>query len=128
MRILLVEDDEVCREIVEVTLRKHGHEVVSVATGPEAVAVFDTGERPDLLLTDIQLPGELDGWDLAHLLQDEVPELPVIYITGSRSDAEPVSNSIYLRKPVRPQLLLQAVAAIGSTTVTSDRRYGQRHS
>ena len=112
MQILLVEDDDICRDIVEATLSKHGNSVTSVATGAEAVALLDSGLEPDLLLTDIQLPGDCDGWLLARLFQDQLPELPVVYITATHRGAHQVSNSIYLLKPLRPGLLLQAIDAI----------------
>ncbi len=113
MQILLVEDDEICRDVVEATLLRHGDTVTSVATGSEAVALLESGLEPDLLVTDIQLPGEFAGWLLARLFQDHLPELPVVYITASHRGAHQVSNSIYLLKPLRPWLLLQAVEAIG---------------
>jgi CheY-like chemotaxis protein len=112
MRILFVEDDEICREVVGAILQKHGNHVTSVATGTEAVTLLDDGLKPDLLLTDIQLPGDFDGWTVARVFQDQIPELPVIYLTAAFRDADPVTNSIYLMKPVRPGLLMQAIGAI----------------
>lgn len=113
MHILLVEDDATCREIVGAALRVHGHHVTSVSCGAEAVDLLEVGLKPDLLLTDIQLPGDLDGWLLARHFKEEMPELPVVYMTGRRRDNDQVTNSIYLLKPVRPSLLMDVIGAIG---------------
>jgi CheY-like chemotaxis protein len=112
MHILLVEDDAICREVVGTILQTHGNDVTSVATGTEAIALLDDGLKPDLLLTDILLPGDFDGWTVARVFQDEIPRLPVVYLTATLWDVDPVSNSIYLLKPVRPELLMQAIRAI----------------
>ena len=112
MLVVLVEDDEISREIIESTLVREGMTVRTVASGDEAVALLTDDLRPDLLLTDLQLPGDLDGWSVAEIFQDEHPHLPVIYITATDGESEHVGNSIYLRKPVSPQLLLGAIKAL----------------
>jgi CheY-like chemotaxis protein len=111
VQVVLVEDEAVCRNIVETTLRENGHNVTSFTTGDDAVAVLDEGLETDLLITDINLPGEMDGWAVAHLYRDEFPKLPVIYITSARQLTDHVTRSVYLRKPVSLRLLLEAVSA-----------------
>ena len=76
MRVVLVEDDEITRGIVETALREQEIEVRSFTSGDEAVAILDDGIEADLLITDINLPGEMDGWAVAHLYRDEFPKLP----------------------------------------------------
>ncbi|HEY8383470.1 MAG TPA: response regulator [Microvirga sp.] len=115
MRVVLVEDDPVCREIVEATLRREGHEVTSLETGEAAVALLDEEARPDLLLTDVQLEGDFDGWSLARLYQDEYPSLPVVYITAGQGETDPVNNSVYLKKPIDLKLLLRTVSVLART-------------
>src|SRR3712207_1435611 len=100
MNILLVEDDETCKEVVGAVLRRHGHQVTAVSTGSQALALLGGGHEPDLLLTDIQLPGDMDGWSVAHAFKDCIPGLAVVYITGRPRDVDPVTNSIYLLKPI----------------------------
>jgi len=112
MHIILVEDDEVCSEIVGAVLARDGMRVTSVSDGAEAIALLDKGVRPDLLLTDIRLPGDCDGWLVARIYKDECPTLPVIYISASQPSTDQVDCSVYLRKPVCPALLLRAVKAL----------------
>lgn len=109
MRVMLVEDDAINRDIMGAALASGGIQVTSVATGDEAVALLDGGFCPDLLLTDIRLPGNCDGWLVARIYKDELPGLPVIYVTASRTATDQVDNSVYLRKPISPKLLLATV-------------------
>ncbi|MBT8397273.1 MAG: response regulator, partial [Gemmatimonadetes bacterium] len=79
-RILLVDDErDLCR-----TLGAHlsdlGHEVLSVQSAEEALNVV-TEFSPDIVLTDVQMPG-MDGFELLDRLRDSSPELDVVVITG----------------------------------------------
>jgi CheY-like chemotaxis protein len=122
MHIILVEDDNVCSEIMGAALARGGMQVTSVADGAGAIALLDNGVCPDLLLTDIRLPGDWDGWLIARMYQDEWPGLPVIYISATQPSTDQVDNSVYLRKPVCPKLLLQAVRALARARVRAGRR------
>jgi CheY-like chemotaxis protein len=121
MHIMVVEDDATCRTIVEAALTRSGMRVTSAVTGAQAIAMLDDGLRPDLLLTDIQLPGSCDGWLIARIYRDECPNLPVIYLTGSQPETDQVNNSIYLRKPVRPDLLVEAIRALAHPSAATGR-------
>jgi CheY-like chemotaxis protein len=64
----------------------------------------------DVLVTDIKLPGQMDGWQIAEQCRERDPELPVIYATGfSPVRARPVPGSLSLRKPFSPDEIVQAV-------------------
>lgn len=112
MPVLLVEDDPVVREIIECVLSASGLEVMAVATGDEALALFDRGYRFDLLLTDLQLPGSHDGWAMAVEARRYSESIPVIYLTATHQQSSPVNGSVFLRKPVSPRLLLDVVGAL----------------
>ena len=56
-KLLIVEDDDALREQLEIGLRTHGFEVVSVATGTDAIPAFEKN-KPDLILLDLMLPGK----------------------------------------------------------------------
>jgi CheY-like chemotaxis protein len=112
MRILVVEDEWLVRELVVEELREAGFEVVDAATGDEAVTRF-AEHRADVLLTDIRLPGALDGWEIAERCREAKPALPVIYMTGYCEQARMVPGAVLLRKPFR---IAQIVAAIEQLT------------
>ena len=81
-RILVVEDQAFIRELVSESLWEAGFEVVEADTGDKAALILLAPDRVDLLLTDIQMPGHLDGNALAAAARKQRPMLPVIFMTG----------------------------------------------
>ena len=109
MRILVVEDDPLIREFVVEALREEGYEVIHAASGEEALAWCRRGAA-DVLVTDIRLPGKIDGWQIAERCREHDPQLPVIYATGfSPVAARPVPGSVSLQKPYQPEEVVKAV-------------------
>jgi CheY-like chemotaxis protein len=82
IRILLAEDEMLIRELAAEDLTEAGCEVVSVGSGDEALAVLAADVGFQLLFTDIRMPGEVDGIELARRAKALLPDLPVIYATG----------------------------------------------
>ena len=112
MSVLLVEDDEYAREIVAGVLEASGLTVTTARTGEEALDLLEQGYTYDLLLTDIQLPGAHDGWSVAVEARRHRPEIAVVYVSASHQQKCPVTRSVFLRKPLRPNLLLQIVGTL----------------
>lgn len=118
MRVLVVEDDPLIREIVVEALREAGFDVIEASDGEEALT-WCRQRVADVLVTDIRLPGDIDGWQIAERCREHDPFLPVIYATGfSPVEARPVSGSLTLSKPYSPERIVQAVKEMGRT----DRR------
>jgi CheY-like chemotaxis protein len=68
----------------------------------------------DVLVTDIQLPGKIDGWQIAECCREHNPALPVIYATGfSPVKPRPVPGSRYLQKPYHPDDIVRTVQELG---------------
>lgn len=109
MRVLVVEDDPLIREFVVEALREVGFHVIHAANGEQALAWC--GRRAaDVLVTDIKLPGNVDGWQIAERCREHNPDLPVIYATGfSPVSPRPVPGSLMLQKPFHPEQIVQAV-------------------
>ena len=82
---LVVEDEWFVREHVVTELKAQGWSVVETATGENALAVLATDDV-HLLLTDIQLAGAIDGWEVARALRAKKPDFPVIYASGTPPD------------------------------------------
>jgi signal transduction histidine kinase/CheY-like chemotaxis protein len=89
LRVLLVEDNEEVAAGTEALLTMMGHQVTYVFNADTAVTVLDAAraETPaafpfDVVLSDIHMPGQLNGIDLAELLQRTEPHIPVILVTG----------------------------------------------
>ena len=113
--ILLVEDEKPVRELVARVLEKHGYKVLQAATGVEAVEIW-RGHKNDvaLLLTDLVMPENMNGRELAEKLWADRADLKVIFSSGYSADIvgkdfrlEPELN--YLQKPYQPQTLILAV-------------------
>ena len=81
-RILLVEDNEMNRDMLSRRLIRRGHEVTMAIDGPAGVAAA-TNDRPDLILMDISLPG-MDGWEATKVLRShaETASIPIIALTA----------------------------------------------
>jgi CheY-like chemotaxis protein len=102
MKVLVVEDDELVREVAVEGLTEAGFEVVEAASAEEALARCEE-HVADVLFTDIRLPGSLDGWDVAEQCRETNPGLPVIYATGSRTCARaPCRAACGSRSPTVP--------------------------
>lgn len=113
-RILVVEDEAPVLSVVTALLEKAGHAVVSAASGDSAAALAAEDAGFDLLLTDVVMPGRLQGPDLARLLRRRRPDLPVVFLTGYGTEAVDgfADGDRVLAKPVRRTDLLAAIAAV----------------
>jgi nitrogen-specific signal transduction histidine kinase/CheY-like chemotaxis protein len=102
--ILLVEDEELVRQLTRRTLTRAGYQVVDVRNAHEAlVEVRERGLVPSLLLTDVVMPG-MDGRELATVMERELPGLPVILMSGFVDPGRPVVSGtgaprFFLEKP-----------------------------
>ncbi|MCB9638463.1 MAG: response regulator [Myxococcales bacterium] len=95
--VLLAEDDETVRLLTGRYLELHGIKVTAGSNGLEAYQRFlSTPEHFDVLLTDLQMP-ELSGQQLAHLVRQQRPELPILFVSGF--SAEPIQLEDYLSGP-----------------------------
>jgi len=113
--ILLVEDEKPVRELVARVLQKQGYTVLQAGTGGEAVEVWRAHkDKIHLLLTDLIMPGLMNGRELAETLWTERPDLKVIFTSGYSADIvgrdfKIESDLNFLQKPYHPQTLAQVV-------------------
>jgi PAS domain S-box-containing protein len=112
--ILLVEDNSDVLTALQTTLTKLGYRVIQATSGDAAFKIFTSEPKIDLLLTDIVMPGELQGTTLAKALRKLRPDLPVVFMSGYASEATVHGNGlrpedIRLMKPVRRDDLVRAV-------------------
>ena len=99
-RVLVVEDDVLVRALVAESLREAGCEVIEAATADEAVEVLHAIDPPDVLVTDVRLPGAVDGRQLALRVRATMPDTKVI-ITSGHAAAEIMDGvaHVFLPKP-----------------------------
>lgn len=120
-RVLLVEDNPSIAAVLEETLESVGCSVVCQENADDATAWLEVHSPPDVVLTDIVMPGRRDGLDLARHVRQRYPHLPVIVMTGysNRMDEVAALGVVVLPKPFAPSGLLAAIASLGiSTPVT----------
>ncbi len=114
--VLVIEDEDILQAIVEDALSEGGFQFATVRTGEEAVTLLKGGLTPfKALVTDVNLLGRLDGWDVARAAREIDPHFPVVYMTGGAADKWPVlgvPNSILLQKPFAPAQVVAAVSQL----------------
>jgi CheY-like chemotaxis protein len=116
-RILLVEDNELNRDMLARRLRRRGHDVLVAVDGSEGVARA-RADRPDIILMDMSLP-VMDGWEATRRLKDaaETREIPIIALTAhalstDREQALAAGCDDYDTKPVELPRLLGKIEAL----------------
>jgi DNA-binding response OmpR family regulator len=101
-RLMLVEDDFDLHELFAKVARREGYEVVSAYNGEDALSLLrKCAGCIDWLLTDIRLPGLVDGWIVGSEFNLTYALRPVIYVSGAEEDSHRrTAASIFLKKPV----------------------------
>ncbi len=119
-KILLVEDNEMNRDMLSRRLSRRNHQIVLAVTGGEAIAAAGT-EMPDLILMDLGLP-EIDGWEAIRRLKaaPATAGIPIIALTahamaGEREKAFQAGADDYDTKPVEFARLLEKIEALTRT-------------
>jgi DNA-binding response OmpR family regulator len=118
--ILVAEDDQLIQGLVMDALSQGGFEAAIAPSGEEAITLLQgalTNYRA--LITDINLLGRLDGWEVAKRARELKPDMPVIYMTGLAADdwaSRGVPNSLLLQKPFAPAQIVTAVAQMLNST------------
>jgi signal transduction histidine kinase len=120
-QVLLVDDEPTIRDVLAAHLEDSGYDVAAAANGYDALAVLDAGRVPDILITDLSMPG-MDGLAVIRSARERRPGLPAILLTGYAGDAAglalgdalggPVS---LMRKPVSDLELLDRIGAMLAT-------------
>src|SRR5919198_3220402 len=113
--ILIVAYEVLIRFDVADYLRTCGYRVIEAGNASEAVAVLQSGCRIDLVFSDVQLPGSMDGFALARWVRTHQPEVKVILTSGvARSTqlaGELCDEGPLEKKPYDPQRLLERIRA-----------------
>jgi len=109
--VLVVEDEMLIRIFAADCLQEKGFIVLEAADAAEALKILDAHDDVDVLFTDVNMPGPMDGIALVGLMHGRRPELGLIITSGRGAPdlADLPGTSLYLAKPYLPQQLAAAV-------------------
>ena len=114
--ILLVDDEEGVRKLMQAVLNDGGYTVIEAANGSAALAAYEkNSHKIDLVLTDVVMP-QMNGMELGERLAEKNPDLPLLYMSGYRDS--PVNSPpgkparAFLNKPFTPDTLLAKVREV----------------
>lgn len=112
--VLVVDDDDDIREVLEALIERWGYEVATAASGKQALEVLNTREElPGLVLLDLTMP-DMNGWAVrdAMLAEPRLAEVPVVVLSGmadAGTSAEAERTAGVLLKPVRTEKLQEVL-------------------
>ena len=110
--ILVVDDETLIVQYVQRVLQRGNYRVLTATNAEEACSNFEQNRIGiGLLLTDIVMPGSMDGFELATKIRRDEPTLPILFMTGMLPESDPRSveiteKGLLLRKPFSPKQLL----------------------
>jgi len=103
--VLLVEDEFLISYVVAEELSEYGFVVHESTTAEDALRYINSGAAVDVLFTDINLPGGIDGTELAIRVRAMRPDMPIVYASGRYAASglgQMVSRSVFVPKPYQP--------------------------
>ena len=110
LRVLLVEDEPLIRLVAAEMLHDEGFEVVEAADGAQAVKLIDSPGGFDLLLTDVQMPGSIDGIQVAIHARQRHPGIAVVVVSAQSLNARRLSGlgarKAFVGKPYKLPVLM----------------------
>ena len=115
--VLVVEDEALILEMMSEVLAESGFEVHAVCNARDALRCLATGIAVDVLFTDINLPGDMDGSVLAQRAREIRPELPVVYASGGVTTLNPfraVPGSTFVPKPYDPTKICDMLSRLAA--------------
>jgi len=107
--ILVVEDEVLIRMLMAEVLRDKGYQVIEAVCGDEGMAILLSGQRVDLVITDVRMPGQIDGVALATHSKKADPLRPVVVMSTHLPATDAVIADEFIAKPYVPSMLLRAI-------------------
>ena len=117
MMILLVDDDELVRTVLAEILNDAGHKVVETGDPVDALGLPETLGPPDVLITDIDLRSDLNGFEVASFAHHLWPKVRIILISGLSADHTGQSldpRDRFIQKPLSSDRLLGAIEQLAN--------------
>lgn len=124
--ILVVEDEALLRFMLCDQLRDVGFTVVEAADGEEALRYIAAGGAADLVFSDVHMPGPVDGLNLARLLRQIRPSLPIMLTSGLADPGTLSEFGAFVPKPYRYEQIVLSIRELLKRTGDESRSYSDR--
>jgi len=127
--VLIVEDDALLRMLAAEVVEEAGFVAIEAADADEAVSVLESRSDIALLLTDIEMPGSMNGLKLAQAVRNRWPPIKILVVSGQMrpQPSELPSNSRFLAKPYPTAALVEGLHALAALSGNSDQEPGSIH-
>lgn len=112
--VLIVEDDPLVREIAALAIEDAGLPYVEAADADEALEILKSRADVGVLFTDVNMPGALDGMDLAKLVHEQWPPIRLVVTSGRPLKSEVPDDGQFVAKPYDLGRLTQTLAKIAT--------------
>jgi CheY-like chemotaxis protein len=112
--ILIVEDDQLLMSFAVDIVEEAGFAAIEAGNADEAVAVLESRSDIALVLTDVNMPGSMDGLKLAHAIRDRWPRIKIIVVSGEvrPSENDLPLNSLFLGKPFLAATMISGIHSL----------------
>lgn len=115
LKVLIVEDEDLIREVIVINLSRAGYEVFQAGNGEDGIETFKS-VKPDVILLDINLPG-IDGFEVCRRIREEAPTTGIIMLTARSQEADRIGGlksgaDDYITKPFSPAELIARIEAL----------------
>jgi two-component system, response regulator PdtaR len=107
--VLVVEDEALIREVVAEELKEAGFTVVVAKHADHAIAILEARQDINLVFTDIDMPGSMNGLKLAAAVRDRWPPVHIIITTGKVRPLEIPANALFIPKPYVGRVVVAAM-------------------
>ena len=123
--ILMIEPDILARMVIAEYLRGCGYRVIEATRGEDFFTVLEADTPIDIVFSEVQLPGQVDGFSLAKRIREEYPGIDVILTTGAPQAADKAGglcDQTPLKKPYHPSEVVRRINILRERQRTFDSR------
>ena len=127
--VLIVEDDALLRMLAVEIVEEAGFMAIEAADADQAIALLEFRSDIALLLTDIDMPGSMNGLKLAHAVRNRWPPIKILVVSG-QARPQPFElplDSRFLAKPYETTTLVEGLRALEALSGNPDRELGSSH-
>lgn len=113
--VLVAEDEAMVRQLSVDELEYAGYRVIEAADAGQALAILEAGVRVDVLFTDVNMPGEIDGMGLVRVVHQRWPDVGLIVTSGQvEIDDDDLPDGHFIRKPYQLSAMSRMVGEVAA--------------